>query len=208
MHQNAIDAALAAGVRHVAYTSIVDPVEGNPAAPVPEHRETEQALRDSGLAWTMLRNAFYADTEAKACALAMASGRLLSNRGDGRHAFVWREDCAAAAAAVIVGGSMREGKAYDITGPDLLSVPEEAALLSELSGRVVVVETVDDNTYVNYVEHAVPPILPPERAHARATDGHAMREGYFRQLSTAVQALTGRPARSLREMLLTTVSEP
>jgi len=90
----------------------------------------------------------------------------------------------------------------------LLSAPEEAALLSELSGRTVVVETVDDDTYANYVEHAAPPILPPERAHARATDGHAMREGYFQQLSTAVQALTGRPARSLREMLLATMSEP
>jgi NAD(P)H dehydrogenase (quinone) len=204
-HRSAVEAAHVAGLRHVVYTSITDPVEGNPSLSVPDHRETEQMLRNSGLASTMLRMAFYADTEARACALAIASGRFPSNRGEGRHAYVWREDCAAAAAAVLVSGAEHEGEVYDITGPELISAADEARLISELSGRPVSVQLLDDRMYATYVEQAVPQILPPERAVRRASDGEAMRAGYFSQLSTAVQDLTGRRPRSLAEMLAATI---
>ena len=60
-HRAAIEAARKAGVRHVAYTSYLNPVAENPAVITPSHRETEEALRESGLAWTALRNTFYAE---------------------------------------------------------------------------------------------------------------------------------------------------
>jgi NAD(P)H dehydrogenase (quinone) len=60
-HRAAIEAAREAGVRHVAYTSYLNPVEQNPAVITPSHRDTEWALRESGLAWSALRHAFYAE---------------------------------------------------------------------------------------------------------------------------------------------------
>src|SRR3712207_4171374 len=100
-HRDAIEAAREAGVRHVAYTSYLNPVAENPAVITPSHRDTEKALRESGLAWTILRNAFYAEYQVPAGAQAIATGRLVHNNGDGRIAYVSREDCAAAAAAIL-----------------------------------------------------------------------------------------------------------
>src|SRR5687767_3714433 len=58
-HRAAIQAAREAGMRHIAYASCLDPVEENPAAITPSHRDAERALRESGLAWSALRRAFY-----------------------------------------------------------------------------------------------------------------------------------------------------
>jgi NAD(P)H dehydrogenase (quinone) len=64
-HKAAIDAAARAGVKHIAYTSIVNPGPENPAAVAAEHRETEEAIRASGMAWTFLRNSIYADLQPR-----------------------------------------------------------------------------------------------------------------------------------------------
>ena len=82
-HTSAIEAARDAGVRHVAYTGIVNPTEANPAAVVEEHRGTEEALQASGLDWTMLRNSIYADFQLPGVQQAIDSGRHVHNGGDG-----------------------------------------------------------------------------------------------------------------------------
>ena len=80
-HQAAIDAAKAAGVRHVIYTSGLKPEPPNPAVVAPSHYATEQALARSGIAWTILRNSLYADYQAPEATQAIASGALVHNRG-------------------------------------------------------------------------------------------------------------------------------
>jgi NAD(P)H dehydrogenase (quinone) len=107
--------AAAAGVRHMLYTSIQNPSEDNPAAAAPSHRATEEALRDSGLAWTFLRNNRYAEYQVPVVAQAIASGQLVTSAGEGRTAYVSRDDCARAAAAVLTQDG-HEGQAYDM-GP-------------------------------------------------------------------------------------------
>ena len=77
----------------------------------------------------------------------MASGRLVHNSGAGSIAYVSREDCAAAAAAVLTTEG-HEGKAYDITGPEPLDQNDVAALLSEVSGRPVEAVAVDDEAFI------------------------------------------------------------
>jgi NAD(P)H dehydrogenase (quinone) len=196
-HRAAIDAARSAGVRHVAYTSFVDPSEENPAFVAPDHRATEQALRASGLEWTILRHNVYADYQVGAVAQAIAGGRLVTNAGGRGAAYVWRDDCAAAAAAVLAGDG-HEGRTYDITGPEAIDADDLAAIASELSGVAVEVVRVDDDALVAGMVAAG---QPEGAARALATFGAATRDGRLEAHSSAVEDLTGRPARSLRDLL-------
>lgn len=104
-HKAAIDAAVAAGVGHLVYTSFIgidDPA--NPAEVRHDHIETERLIKASGIGWTMLRDAHYADSMiVMAGPGVMASRQWISNAGDGREAMVWREDCALCAAVVLTG---------------------------------------------------------------------------------------------------------
>ena len=195
-HRAAIEAARVAGVRHVSYTSYLNPVQGNPAVVTPSHRDTEEALRESGLEWTALRNAFYTEYQVPSAAQAIATGRLVHNIGEGRTAYVSREDCAAAAAAVLTTGG-HEGRAYDITGPQPLGQDDVAALLSDISGRPVQAVAVDDEEFVRGLAAAG---IPEPVARGIASYGQAIREGYIGEASGAVEDLTGRPPRSLREV--------
>src|SRR4051812_37150824 len=80
-HKAAVDAAVAAGVEFIAYTSIPNPSDSNPIAVAAEHRETEEHIRASGAAWCFLRNNIYGDMQAGAMRTAVASGKLASNGG-------------------------------------------------------------------------------------------------------------------------------
>jgi NAD(P)H dehydrogenase (quinone) len=197
-HHDAIDAAVAAGIRFVAYTSIVRPEPDNPAGVVPEHRATEEKLRASGLDWAFLRNSIYADLEAGSQAAALATGRLVTNAGAGAVAYVARDDCAAAAAAVITGDD-HAGNAYEITGPELLDADARAALFAELGGTPVEVVHVDDDAYAAGLAEAAG--LPLEVAEVYASFGRATREGHLDAISGDVERLTGRAPRPLTAVL-------
>jgi NAD(P)H dehydrogenase (quinone) len=197
-HRAAIDAAVAAGVRWSAYTGIVNPSDSNPGVAAREHRATEEALRDSGLGWTFLRNSIYAEMLLRGAGPALASGRLVTNAGEGRTTYVSRTDCAAAAAAVLTSDG-HEGREYDITGPEALGEREVAALYAELGGRPVEPAFLDDDGWVAaMVEHAG---MPEPVARTYATFGAAARRGYVAVVSSTVEDLTGRPPRSVREVL-------
>jgi NAD(P)H dehydrogenase (quinone) len=197
-HLAAIDAAAAAGVRSIAYTSIVNPSDSNPGAAAADHRATEEHARVSRMSWTFLRNSIYAEMQVGPASAALASGTLLSNAGEGRTAYVSRADCAAVAAAVLTSDG-HDGKAYDITGPEALSTRDLAALYAEIGGKPVEAVLVDDDAWVAaMVEHAG---LPEPLARILATFGTAARRGYAEPVSTAVQDLTGRPPRSVRDVL-------
>jgi len=195
-HRAAIEAAGKAGVRHVIYTSYLNPVEDNPAPVTADHRETEKALRESGLAWTALRNGLYAEYQISPGAQAIVSGRLVHNNGDGETAYVSREDCAAAAAAVL-STEGHEGEVYDITGPLPLGQNDVAALLSGLSGRPVEAVAVDDEEFIRGLAAAG---MPEPAARGVASFGRAIREGFIGEASGAVEKLTGRPPRTLLEV--------
>lgn len=196
-HRAAIEAAKAAGVRHVVYTSIPEP-ERNPAAASPSHDATESAARDSGLAWTFLRNNLYADFQAPVVARMIETGQLVTSAGDGRVAYVARDDCAAAAAAVLVQDG-HESKAYDVTGPEAVGARELAALAAELGGRPVEVVQVDDETLLaGMIESGVPDAAAP----ILLSFVVAAREGFLDRVSGAVEELTGKPPASLREVVV------
>ncbi len=197
-HKAAIDAAAAAGARSIAYTSGLNPSDSNPIVVMPEHRAGEEHVRASGAGWTMLRNSIYTEMLLGSAGPALATGRHVSNEGDGRVSYVSRADCAAVAAAVLTTDG-HDGKEYDITGPRALSAHDVAALYAELGGRPVEVAAVDDDAYVaGLVEHAG---MPEPVARAYATFGIGTRRGYSAPVSTTVADLTGRAPVSARDVL-------
>ena len=199
-HRAAIAAAKAAAIRHLVYTSMGAPVPGHPFGVLAdEHRESEAAVLESGLVWTILRNQAYADYLIAGGGAAIARGRLVTNIGEGRIAYVTRDDCARAAAVVLTS----EGHAdavFDITGPELLSQGDIAALFTAVSGQPVEVESVDDEAFI---QHLIANGADERRARASAAFGAAARGGYLAQFSTAVQDITGSPARSVHDLLAT-----
>jgi NAD(P)H dehydrogenase (quinone) len=132
----AIDAAKAAGVKHIAYTSYVGLTRGDTAGRAADHQATEEALRASGLAWTMLRNSIYMHGQVAQAARWVADGRAVIPPNESPIGYISREDCALAAAAVLSTPG-HEGKAYDITGPELIGVRDAAAIASAVTGKPI-----------------------------------------------------------------------
>jgi NAD(P)H dehydrogenase (quinone) len=202
-HTAAIDAAAQAGVGHVLYTSGLNAGSALPLVVSHDHGATEEAIRARGLRWTALRNGLYAESQVAAVARAVASGHLVHNNGDGATAYVSRDDCAAAASAALTGDG-HEDRVYDITGPELVTQAQVAALASEITGRPVEPVAIDDEEATLGLMAVG---LPADTAKAIASFGTAIREGVLEVLSTHVEDLTGRPPRSLREVLVAHRSE-
>ena len=189
-HAAAIAAARAADVGHVVYTSFVGAAEGNPAAVAADHLASERALEASGLDATFLRHSWYADVVADGLApRAVAEGRWTMNTGEGLVAPIARADAARVAAAVLTGEG-HAGRTYDVTGPELTTVRE----LADAAG--VPYDDVDDAAMLAGFEAAGVP-----RAGDLVSFGRAIREGWMAVRSDDVEALTGRPARPVREMI-------
>jgi NAD(P)H dehydrogenase (quinone) len=198
-HQRAaIDAAKAAGASLIAYTSIPNPSEDNPAAVVPDHRATEEALIASGVPYTVLRNGLYSEYRIPEAEVAIASGKFHHNQGDGATAYVSREDCAAAAAAVLAGAAEHENKVYNITGSELLSGADLARIYGAAGGVDVEAVALDDASFEAGLAAAG---LPEAAVPLIASFGQAIREGKLDEQSTDVETLTGRAPRSVSDVV-------
>jgi NAD(P)H dehydrogenase (quinone) len=200
-HGAALEAAKAAGVRHVVYTSGLQPEPPNPAVVAPSHYATEQALRRSRLHWTILRNSLYADYQLQEAKVALETGLLVHNRGNGAVAYVAREDCAAAAAAALLTPKY-DGAVYEITGSERFTAASLAALYGELGGRPVRARALDDEHFVaTLVDGATDDDHLRYGAELVASFGRAIREGYMDNCTGDVARLTGRAPLTLRQLL-------
>jgi NAD(P)H dehydrogenase (quinone) len=198
LHKVAIDAAVAAGVKQIAYTSYVNADRFTTSIIAGDHRRTERYLQESGVAWTLLRNQIYADGLPDQAAQIVRDGKLVTTTPDARVAYVTREDCAAAAAAVLATPG-HDNKAYNITGPDAIGPAEIVALASQISGKKVELVVLDEPAYRKYLlDNGTPePAINGALSFANELDSPFLREP-----STAVADLTGRPPTSVRSLLL------
>jgi NAD(P)H dehydrogenase (quinone) len=196
-HRAAFEAAAQAGVGHVFYTSAPNPVQANPFPPAAGQRASEEALHATGIEWTVLRNALYADLRAQIAAAYVRAGRWTTNTGNGAHAFVSRRDCAAAAAGALTGDG-HEGRSYVITGPEPIAATSYRSLLEEFGGRPVDCAQVNDADYERY--RAEFQADPRNSAYFElfTGTGQAIRTGYLSEQTSAVRELTGHAASSLR----------
>jgi NAD(P)H dehydrogenase (quinone) len=133
----AIEAAKAAGVKHIVYTSAPAARPNADAGLNPEHFWTEAALAGSGLDFTILRNHMYAENNLMDLPQAVASGQLFGLIGDRGTSYVTRADTARTAAGALL---TAEGKSIeDVTGPAPITNEERAKLASETTGKPVTV---------------------------------------------------------------------
>lgn len=207
-HENAIEAAKQAGVRHIIYTSFIASDDSNPSLAVYDHRGTEKMLATCGLDWTVLRNSQYTDAVIEAMApLALQRGRWIASAASGKMAHVWRDDCVACAVEVLcTPGHSRV--TYNITGPELLSFGEVAEIVSDVSGRPITYEVVSDEAMYAFFDS----LGIPREAVADSSVGdvpwssddmvsfeRSIREGHMAVQSNDVERLTGRKPRSVRQ---------
>lgn len=209
-HAAAIDAAVAAGVRHIAYTSFVNVDVANPAIVAIDHRETEALIKASGVAWTMLRDAHYADAMIlNAGPGFIASGLWRTSTKGAKEAMVWREDCVNCAVAVLTTPG-HERKAYPITGPNRENFAEIVAMMNAIVGcQISLDETSDDGMYAMFDAMGIPrePVDNlniagiPWNSDDMVSFERAIREGFLDICTDAVERLTGAKPRSVRQMI-------
>lgn len=135
-HRAAIDAARAAGVRRVVYTSVPH-ADASTIVLAPEHKATEELLAASGLVTTILRNNWYTENYLPALQQAAATGQIVGSVGQGRVASASRADFAAGAVAVLTGEG-HDGQVYELTGDVAWTHDELAAAAASVLGRDVV----------------------------------------------------------------------
>jgi len=196
-HRAAIDAAVQAGVQHIVYTSMPNPGSDSPISFAPDHRGTEEALKASGLGYTILRNNWYTDLLLAGVSAALASGQLVGAAGDGGAAYITRDDCARAAAAALR-STETASRTLNITGPAVVGYAEIAAILSEIGGKPVTYVPVEPAALeAGLIAHGVPAIY----AQIAAESDVAKARGLMGPATADFQTLTGTAPTSVRDFL-------
>lgn len=135
-HSNVIAAAKNAHVKFVAYTSVLH-ADSSPLGLAEDHRQTEAALRDSGIPFAVLRNGWYTENYAASIPSALMHGVFLGCAGEGRIASAARADYAAAAAAVLASHGDHAGQVYELAGDQAYTLQEFAAEITRHSGKTI-----------------------------------------------------------------------
>jgi NAD(P)H dehydrogenase (quinone) len=195
-HKAAVAAAASAGVKHAVYTSMPNP-ETSPVVFAPDHLGTEQALKASGMSWTILRDCWYTDYLIPTLAPAVASGQLIAATGEGGAPYVTREDCAQGAAAALASADT-SNRTWNITGPAVVTWAELAKLAGELTGHAVTYVPVDA---AERTAQLIAAGTPEPIAKMLVSGQLAIAHGKMGTATTAVKELTGREPVSVREFL-------
>ncbi|UEG33610.1 SDR family oxidoreductase [Enterobacter ludwigii] len=141
-HQNVINAAKAAGVKFIAYTSLLH-ADKSPLGLHVEHVATEKALAESGIPYALLRNGWYTENYLASAPPALEHGVFIGAAGEGKIASATRADYAAAAAKVISGDG-HAGNVYELAGDHAWTLSELAAELSKQSGKNVTYQNMSE----------------------------------------------------------------
>lgn len=192
LHKATVDAAVAAGVRRIVYTSFLGASPGATFTFARDHWHTEEHVRSHDVEFTFLRDNLYLDFVT---GFVGEDGVIRGPAGDGRVAAVSRDDVAAVAARVLVDPG-HSGMTYDLTGPASFTLAEAAAVLSSAWGRRVryEAETLDE-AYQSREGYGA----PAWEVAGWVTSYAAIASGELSGVSSAVEDITGRPPTSLEE---------
>ncbi|RUU88633.1 SDR family oxidoreductase [Mesorhizobium sp. M7A.F.Ca.MR.176.00.0.0] len=196
-HENAVAAAKKAGVSHLLYTSMPNPEPVSPVLFANDHYGTEQAIKASGIPYTIFRNGWYQENLFMALPHAIASGKWYTSAGDGRMAHGARDDMAAAIAAGLAAASS-ESETYTLTGPQAYTTAEIAALVSEVTGKPLEVVPVSDEALTEGVKAAG---VPEDFARIIVSFDANTRAGRIAMVTDAIESLSGRTPKTLKQFL-------
>ncbi|MEV6112416.1 SDR family oxidoreductase [Streptomyces sp. NPDC052109] len=193
-HKVVIDAARAAGVALLAYTSAPGSLT---AALADDHRATEEALLASGLPYTLLRNGWYHENYTENLAPALEHNAVVQAAGDGRISSAARADYAAAAVAVLTGEG-HENTTYELGGDEAWGFAEYAAELSRQTGKEITYNAVSVEALAGILTGAG---LPGPLAAILAGVDASIEKGELVVSSGDLSRLTGRPTTPLSEAI-------
>ncbi|ELN9423992.1 SDR family oxidoreductase [Enterobacter ludwigii] len=195
-HQNVINAAKAAGVKFIAYTSLLH-ADKSPLGLHVEHVATEKALAESGIPYALLRNGWYTENYLASAPPALEHGVFIGAAGEGKIASATRADYAAAAAKVISGDG-HAGNVYELAGDHAWTLSELAAELSKQSGKNVTYQNMSEADFAAALKGVG---LPAGLAEMLAdSDVGASKGGLFDDSHT-LSKLIGRPTTPLSESI-------
>jgi NAD(P)H dehydrogenase (quinone) len=193
-HLTAVAAGQQAGVGHVIYTSIPN-AETNPLGFSYVHKDTESAIKETGLPYTFLRNNWYWENLTASLPASVEHGAIIGSVGDGRIAYASRADFAAAAAAVATAEG-HEGKVYELTGDHAYSYAEIAAEVSRQTGKDIAAVNLDEAEYRKALEgFGLPAFLSEGLADADAK----IADGALEQVTDTLRSLIGRPTTTVAD---------
>lgn len=199
-HRNVIDAAKAAGVKLIAYTSLLH-ADTSPLGLAEEHVATEKMLKESGVPFVLLRNGWYTENYLASLPAALQHGVFIGSAGAGKIASATRADYAAAAAKVLTLDN-QAGKTYELAGDRGWTLAELAEEVSRQSGKTVVYQNLSEAEFKAALLGAG---LPEGFAAMLAnSDIGASKDGLFDD-SHQLSQLTGRPTTSLAESVRSTL---
>ena len=193
-HQNVINAAKAAGVKFIAYTSLLH-ADRSPLGLADEHVATEKMLAESGIAYALLRNGWYTENYLASAPAALEHGVFIGASDEGKIASATRADYAAAAARVISEDG-HAGKTYELAGDAGWTLSQLAAELAKQSGKKVVYQNLSEADFAAALKGVG---LPAGLADMLAdSDTGASKGGLFDDSHT-LSKLIGRPTTSLAD---------
>ena len=189
-----VDAAVDAGVERIVYMSVIGAAPDAVFTFARDHHETEEHIRASGLSYTFLRANIYLDSVPM---FATEDGVIAAPGGDGRAAWVARDDVADVAAAVLTQGG-HDGATYEVTGRESTTLAYAAEVLSDYSGRDV---TYESETVHEAYESRSDHDAEDWEVEGWVTSYEAVAGGELDIVTDVVPALTGHDAQTLREYL-------
>lgn len=194
-HRTFVDAAVDAGIRHLVYISFYGAAANATFTLARDHHATEVHIRATGLAHTFLRDNLYADF---APFLAGEDGVIRGPAGEGRVAMVAQDDIADAATAVLLDPHAHDGRTYELTGPEALTMAEVAEVVQRVTGRPTAyhAETVEEAYRSRAVYGA-----PDWEVDAWVSTYTAIAAGELAGVTDHVQRLTGHAATPLADVL-------
>jgi uncharacterized protein YbjT (DUF2867 family) len=196
-HRSAIDAALAVGVKRIVYTSHMAASQWSAFPPMRDHAATEEMLREAGIAWTALRNGFYAASGAAMMGDAFKTC-LLESPIDGKVSWTAHADLGEAAANILANEGQYDGPTPPLTGAQQLDFSDLAAIASTLLGKSVQRLMMADEDFLTK--------LKARGAHERVADialGFfiASRNREFSSIDSTLEQILGRPTATMQEVM-------
>jgi uncharacterized protein YbjT (DUF2867 family) len=198
-HFAAVDAAAAAGVQRIVYTSFVGASPDAAFTLVRQHYATEERIRATGIRHTILRHNMYADFVPFFATVEDDGAVIAAPAGEGRTGFVSRDDLADVAVAVLLQTDDElDAQVLDVTGPESLTLAEAAAVLTEITGRPTEFrdQTVEEAWATRRLSGH-----PDWEIEGWVTSYVAIAEGELASVTDVVPSLTGHPALTVAEHL-------